>query len=162
MVVLSGVRRQGRRPSGELVAQVERFALLQGLKQKGNWGWRDPHGAISLTPTFWKAAFSSLIYPSKSKKRCHQEGCQRPTCYSPWSPRQGPGEEGVKGFSQQPLLSIACHLPVTSTHVMCHSEASHMGHGICSLGGRGFGQIGGLITVTPTPLTKNLKASIPL
>ena len=65
-------------------------------------------------------------------------GCQRPTCYTVLGHQgRAQGAEGVKGFSQQPLLSIASHLPVTSTHVMCHSEASHMGHGICGLRGAG-------------------------
>ena len=65
-------------------------------------------------------------------------GQQAPTCHTVLG-HQGRAQraEGVKGFPQQPLLSIASHLPVAGTHVVCHSEASHMGHGICSLWGQG-------------------------
>lgn len=74
------------------------------------------------------------------------------TCYTVLGNQgRAQGAEGVEGFSQQPLLPIASHLPVPSTHIIGHSEASHVSHGICGLWGRRFGQIGGYVTGDANP-----------
>lgn len=112
--------------------------LCSGDGEGGRWRellWGPALGGPRPLP-FWRVALLRLL--CRSKERSRQAGHQRPTWHTVLG-HQGRAQraESVKGFPQQPLLSIAPHLPVTGTHVMCHSEASHMGHGICSLWGAG-------------------------
>lgn len=89
------------------------------------------------------------------QSKSYHVGRQTLTCYTVLGHQsRAQGAEGVKGFSQQPLLSVAFHLPVASTHVMCHREAGHVSHGICGLWGQGIWPGWSLYHSDAEPVTK--------